>query len=193
MTEAFSFQQSIFGDRSFVKNKWSRNKRRINLIMRLSVVLMVMGCVFMFTGITFAQDDLTQQGGTVRGTIVDTTTAQSPIEGVEVIIKATGGEEYTATTDAIGDYERSGIPAGRYLVSIYKDGYGDRVGKPVTVVNGGDHYFPLKMTKKDNITTFLQSSIPMYWGLILYVIIVLLIFALIRRSHSQEDHRKAAL
>ena len=149
---------------------------------RLSVVLMLMGCVFMFTGITFAQDDLTQQGGTVRGTIVDTTTAQNPIEGVEVIIKATGGEEYTATTNVNGDYERSGIPAGRYLVSIYKDGYGDRVGKPITVVNGGDHYFPLKMTKKDNIVTFLQSSIPMYWGLILFVIIVILIFALTRRS-----------
>jgi len=113
---------------------------------------------------------------------VDTTERQNPIAGVEVRIVAADGEGYIATTDAKGDYEQSGIPAGRYLISIYKDGYGDRVGKPVTVVDGGDHFLPLKMTKKDNIATFLQSSIPMYWALILFVIIVILIFALTSRS-----------
>ena len=151
-------------------------------MMRLSVALILIGCVFMFIGITFAQDDLTQQGGTVRGTIVDTTTAQNPIEGVEVIIKATSGEEYTATTDVNGDYEISGIPTGRYLISIYKERYGDRIGKPVTVLAGGDHYVPLKMAKKNNIATFLQSSIAIYWGLILFVIIAVLIFLLTNRS-----------
>ena len=146
-------------------------------MMRLSLVLMLIGCVFMSTSITFAQDDLTQQGGTIRGQIVDTTEMQMPIEGVDIRIVSTGGEEYTATTDVNGDYEKSGIPAGRYLISIYKEGYGDRIGKPVTVVNGGDHYVPLKMTKKDTILDFFQSSVPMYWALILCVIIVILIFA----------------
>ena len=146
-------------------------------MMRLSVVLMLIGCVFMSTSITFAQDDLTQQGGTIRGQIVDTTEMQMPIEGVDIRIVSTGGEEYTATTDVNGDYEKSGIPAGRYLISIYKEGYGDRIGKPVTVVNGGDHYVPLKMTKKNTILDFFQSSVPMYWVLILCVIIVILIFA----------------
>ena len=146
-------------------------------MMRLSVVLMLIGCVFMSTSITFAQDDLTQQGGTIRGQIVDTTEMQMPIEGVDIRIVSTGGEEYTATTDVNGDYEKSGIPAGRYLISIYKEGYGDRIGKPVTVVNGGDHYVPLKMTKKDTVLDFFQSSVPMYWVLILCVIIVILIFA----------------
>ena len=126
-------------------------------MIRFSFILLLVACVGLSTSIVFAQDDGGASGGTVRGQIVDTTTAQSPIEGVEVIVKATGGEEYTATTDANGDYERSGIPAGRYLVSIYREGYGDRVGKPVTVVNGGDHFLPLKMTKKDNIITFFQK------------------------------------
>ena len=146
-------------------------------MMRLSVVLMLIGWVFMSTSVTFAQDGFPQQGGTVRGRINDTTEAQNPIEGVEVRIVGTSGEEYIATTDANGDYKRSGIPAGRYLISIYKNGYADRVGKSVTVVNGGDHYVPLKMTKKDNIITFFQNSVPMYWALILCVIIVILIFA----------------
>ena len=146
-------------------------------MMRLSVVLMLIGCVFMSTSITFAQDDLTQQGGTIPGQIVDTTEMQMPIEGVDIRIVSTGGEEYTATTDVNGDYEKSGIPAGRYLISIYKEGYGDRIGKSVTVVNGGDHYVPLKMTKKNTILDFFQSSVPMYWVLILCVIIVILIFA----------------
>ena len=136
-------------------------------MIRFSFILMLVACVGLSTGIVFAQDDGGASGGTVRGTIVDTTTAQSAIEGVEVIVKATGGEEYTATTDANGDYERSGIPAGRYLVSIYKDGYGDRVGKPLTVVNGGDHFFPLKMTKKDTIITFFQKFGFVFWPLAL--------------------------
>ena len=141
---------------------------------RLNLVLICLVC----TGIVFAQDDLLEQekGGTVRGQIVDTTEMQSPIAGVEVVIVAMDGTEFTTTTDANGDYEHAGIPAGRYLISIFKKGYAERIGRPVTVVNGGDHYLPLKMTKRDNILTLLfQSSVPMYWALILGVIIVLLI------------------
>ena len=143
---------------------------------RLNLTLIFLVCVLAFIGTAFAHD-LAQEGGTIRGQIVDTTEMQNPIEGVDVRIVSTSGEEYTTTTDINGDYEKSGIPAGRYLISIYKEGYGDRLGKPVTVVNGGDHYVPLKMTKKDTIIDFFQSSIPMYWGLILCVIIVILIFS----------------
>ena len=137
---------------------------------RLSLALMFVACTIISAGIVFAQ-----QGGTVRGQIVDTTERQNPIEGVEVVIVAQDGTEFTTTTDANGDYEKSGIPAGRYLISIYRDGYGDRLGKPVTIVNGGDHFVPLKMTKKNTIIDFFQSSVPMFWVLILCVIIVILI------------------
>ena len=141
---------------------------------RLNLALILVICV----GTAFAHDLLlAQEGGTIRGQIADTTEMQMPIEGVEVFIVGTDGTEFKTTTDANGDYEKSGIPAGRYLISIYKDGYGDRVGKAVTVVDGGDHYVPLKMTKKDTIVDFFQSSVPMYWVLILCVIIVILIFA----------------
>ena len=144
---------------------------------RLNLALIFLVCVPISAGTVFAQDGFPQQGGTVRGQIVDTTETQNPIEGVTVVIVATDGTEYTTTTDINGDYEHFGIPAGRYLISIYKEGYGDRMGKPVTVVNGGDHCVPLKMTKKDNIIAFFQSPVPMYWVLILCVIIVILIFA----------------
>ena len=144
---------------------------------RLNLTLIFLVCVLASIGILFAQDDFSQQGGTVRGRIVDTTETQAPIEEISVIIVATDGTEFTTTTDANGDYEKSGIPAGRYLISIYKDGYGDRLGKPVTVVNGGDHYVPLKMTKQNTTLDFLQSPVPMYWVLILCVIIVILIFS----------------
>ena len=137
---------------------------------RLRLALMFVVYTTISAGIAFAQ-----QGGTVRGQIVDTTERQNPIEGVEVVIVAQDSTEFTTKTDANGDYEKSGIPAGRYLISIYKDGYGDRLGKPVTVVNGGDHYVPLKMTKKNTIMDFFQGSVPMFWVLILCVVIVILI------------------
>jgi len=143
---------------------------------RSNLTLIFLVCVLASIGIVFAQDDFTQQGGTIRGQIVDTTETQNPIEGVQVRIVGTSGEEYITTTDANGDYEKSGILAGRYLISIFREGYGDRLGKPVTVVNGGDHYVPLKMTKKDTILDFFQGSVPMYWVLILCVVIVILIF-----------------
>ena len=123
---------------------------------RFSFVLTFIACLGMSVGIVFAQGEVAD-GGTVRGQIVDTSDKQNPIEGVEVKIVGVDGTEFIATTDANGDYVRAGIPAGRYLISIYKDGYGDRIGKPVTIVNGGDHFVPLKMTKKSGgVAGFLQ-------------------------------------
>ena len=116
-------------------------------MIRLSFVLMLIACLGMSVSITFAQEDVAN-GGTVRGKITDTSNAQNPIEGVQVKIVGTDGTEYEATTEVTGEYKRTGIPAGRYLISIYKEGYGDRLGKPVTVVKGGDHYIPLKMSKE---------------------------------------------
>merc|ERR1711964_404022 len=44
---------------------------------------------------------------------------------------------------------------------------GDRTGKPVTVVSGGDHYVPLKMTKKNNIVSFFTKMGFVFWPLAL--------------------------
>ena len=144
---------------------------------RLNLALICVLYLVLSVGIALSQNDFQQEGGTVRGHIVDTTEKQMPIEGVEVFIVGTDGTEFKTTTDANGNYVHTGIPAGRYLISIFKEGYSDRLGKAVTVVNGGDHFVALKMTKKDNIVDFFQSPVPMYWVLILCVIIVILIFA----------------
>ena len=144
---------------------------------RLSVTLVLVVWTIVSIGIASAQ-----QGGTVRGKISDTIEAQLPIEGVRVVILAQDGTEFTTMTNANGDYERVDIPAGRYLISIYKEGYHDRLGKPVTVVDGGDHYVPLKMTRKNTIVDFFLSPVPMFWILILCVIIVLLLLILVRTN-----------
>ena len=153
---------------------------------RLNLALICVSYLVLSVDIAFAQNDFLQggtirndslqQGGTVRGQIVDTTIEQNPIEGVRVIIVATDDTEFTTTTDTNGDFEHAGIPAGRYLISIYKDGYGDRV-RAVILGNGGHYYVPLKMTKKNTIVDFFQIPVPMYWVLILCVIIAVLIFA----------------
>ena len=124
---------------------------------RLSFVLMLMACAGMSMSSVFAQGDGVN-GGTVEGKITDTSSQQNPIKGVQVKIIGTDGSEYEATTDENGDYERIGLPAGRYLISIFKQGYSDRLGKLVTVVNGGKHYVPLKMLKKSNSAPFIDKS-----------------------------------
>ncbi|MDE0469995.1 MAG: carboxypeptidase regulatory-like domain-containing protein [Candidatus Poribacteria bacterium] len=124
-------------------------------MIRFSFMLAIIACVGMSISPIFAQEEAAS-GGTVRGKITDTSNAQNPIEGVQVKIIAPDGTEFTAATEATGEYKRTSIPPGRYLINIHKKGYGDRRGKPVTVVNGGDHYVPLKMTKKADSTSFTQ-------------------------------------
>lgn len=74
-----------------------------------------------------------------------------------MIVKDVSGNEFKAVTNDAGEYVIANLPAGRYFVSIYKGGYGDRVGKPVNVVDGEGRYFPMKMTKKVNTVTFVQK------------------------------------
>ena len=117
----------------------------------LRYMLIAITCVGMSLGVVFAQDDALE-GGTVRGLITDLTPAQNSIDDVEVMIVAQdSGKEFITKTDVDGNYEESGLPAGRYLISISKDGYNERVGKPVTVVEGGEHFVPLKTTRKGKI------------------------------------------
>ena len=130
----------------------------------LSFTLMLASMLIVFSAVALAQDVTT---GTVRGNVVDTTTAQTPISDVRVVVVSTDGTEHETTTDDVGEYSKSGLSPGRYLLSIYKDGYGDRTGKPVTVVAGGDHYVPLKMTKKDTIVTFFAKFGIVFWPLLL--------------------------
>ena len=117
---------------------------------RLIFMLIAVAFVGMFSGIIFAQD-APLNGGTLRGTIVDVTPAQNPIEGVEIKIVAQDGTEFTTTTDANGNYKHAGLPAGRYLINISKEGFGERIGKPVVIVNGGDHFMPLKMSNEGKV------------------------------------------
>lgn len=87
--------------------------------------------------------------GVIRGYISDTSTAQFPIKGVRIVIVGADGTEFETLSGNTGEFTKSGIPPGRYLLSIYKEGYDDRTDQPVTVVAGGEHYVPLKITKKE--------------------------------------------
>lgn len=84
--------------------------------------------------------------GAVRGNVVDTSMEQFPVEGARVVLSAASGLETEGETASNGEFKIVGLAPGRYLLSCYKKGYGDRVDKPVTVVAGGEHYVPIKMT-----------------------------------------------
>ncbi len=87
--------------------------------------------------------------GAVRGNVSDTSTAQLPIKGVRVVVVAASGLETEDETASNGDFKIVGLAPGRYLLSCYKKGYDDRVGKPVTVIVGGEHYVPIKMIAQE--------------------------------------------
>ena len=139
----------------------------------------------------FAQGKLGNRGGTVRGKITDTTDTHNPIEGVRVMILAKNKTGFTTTTDANGDYKLTGIPAGRYLISLQKEGYNDWRGRSLTVLNDGDHFIPLKMFKKSDVATladtFFFKKVRFYyfyskfWFLFFGGIIALFIFLFTKR------------
>lgn len=117
---------------------------RITLI--LSSFLVISGAI--------ASSQFSASTGLVRGQIVDMTVflpdqnrTAGRIPGVRVIFRGADGTEYETTTDSLGEYEIAGLPPGRYLISVYKDGYADRGSRSVTVIAGGDHYVALKMRK----------------------------------------------
>ena len=87
--------------------------------------------------------------GAVRGNVADTSTAQLPIKGVRVVLLAASGLETEGETVSNGEFKIVGLAPGRYFLNCYKKGYGDRVGRPVTVVAGGEHYVPIKMFAKE--------------------------------------------
>ncbi len=127
---------------------------------RLSVTLILSSFLILYGAIVFAQEattpveSSTAATGTIRGSVVNSEKSQSPISGVRAVAVDTSGKEYETTTDAAGEYTKSGLPPGRYLLSIYKPGFKERVGRPVTVLAGGDHFVPLKMTPKETLMSF---------------------------------------
>ena len=117
---------------------------------RLNLLIHVIIFTSMLVGVVHAQ------GATIKGQVLEASPEQRPIEGVTVkIVNAATGEVFTVTTNKDGFYEKKGLPAGRYIISVSKKGYGDRVGKSKVVAAGGEIFDRIKMRKQQNIFTFL--------------------------------------
>ena len=121
----------------------------------LNFVLIVY--VLLVSEAAVAQEQSIVNGGTIHGYIVDTTPAQLPIVGVRVQIDNGEGHIFETTSAETGEFAYRDIPADDYLINIHKSGYQSRIGKPVSVTNGGVHYIPLTMNKKEGIFTSFQN------------------------------------
>lgn len=126
---------------------------------RFRLTFVLIAFAILYTGIAVPEDQDASKGGTIIGDIKDTTLLESPIRGVQVVFVSAAGAEFKALSDEKGHFERAGLPSGHYLVSLFKPGYADRVGKPVTVIDNGRHYLPMTMNKYGNIVNTLQDLI----------------------------------
>ena len=104
--------------------------------------------ITIFTSVAFAQENA-PNGGTLRGEVFDTTAEPNPIEGVTVNIVGIDKKVVTVKTDAKGQYKFDNLPAGRYVINIYKRGYHSKFVHDVTIINGGDDFVQIKMSKDD--------------------------------------------
>ena len=89
--------------------------------------------------------------GVVRGRVRDSSPAHNPIEGVRVVIRSVRGLEFEAQTDGKGEFEMTGLPSARYVMSCYKQGYESYVDKRVTLAHGGDQYMLMTMFKTETV------------------------------------------
>ena len=144
---------------------------------------MVLTLLCLFVDIAVTQEGLSFDA-TIKGQVLDTTPEQNPIPDVTVSIVGSDGVEYTVQTNDKGEYMRTGLPAGRYMISYSKDGYGNRVGKTKLVATGGEIFDRIKMQKKENIVTFFMNN-PFGWILlvgafVVMIIVFVLLFLLMR-------------
>ena len=109
-----------------------------------------MAFTILSNGILVSEDQDTPKGGTIIGDIQDTTLRENYLSGVRVVCVNADGAEFETHSDKDGHFERAGLPAGQYVVNIYKPGYQDRLGKPVSVIDDGRHYVPLTMNISKN-------------------------------------------
>ena len=122
------------------------------------VTFILVGCIVLYVlGAAAQESDTLGEKGVVHGYIIDTTPAQLPIVGVRVQIDNGKGHIFETTSAETGEFVYRDIPADDYLINIYKSGYQSRIGKPVSVPNGGVHYVPFTMNKQENIFTRLQN------------------------------------
>ena len=159
---------------------------------RLSLILMLVACMFMSVGIVMAQDEEASEpadagaedtevlddtigtGATIRGDIIDTSTDQNPIQDATVeITRNSDGQQFEAITNEEGAYEQIGIPPGRYTISVFKEGYGNRVGKSKVVAEGQEVYERIKMREKDTIVSFFKK-----FGFVFYPLAICSVVAL---------------
>ncbi len=131
-------------------------KEKQMLHFRVTLILVV--CVVLYiAGAAAQKPDTLGEKGIVHGYIIDTTPAQLPIVGVRVQIDNGKGHIFETTSAETGEFAYRDIPADDYLINIRKSGYQSRIGKPVSVTNGGVHYVPLTMNKREDIFTKFQN------------------------------------
>ena len=114
---------------------------------RFRLTLVLIAFAILSSGIAVPENQDTSKGGKIIGDIKDTTLRENYLSGVLVVCVHADGTEFEAQSDKDGHFERAGLPAGQYVVNIYKLGYEDRLGKPVSVIDNGRHYVPMTMNK----------------------------------------------
>ena len=135
----------------------------------------------------FAQDETT---GTIRGSVEDNSTKQNRIDDVRVVMVDLNGNQYETVTNDYGDYVITGVSPGRYLMSLYKDGYETLKDKQVTAIAGGDtyvpmNYVPMKMTKKEPSSLFTPWLLYIFLGAV--VPIIGIVVAVATRTDRSPD------
>jgi len=83
--------------------------------------------------------------GTIKGWVIDTSTARNPVSGASITYVGPGNAKGEVKTDESGKYEITRLSPGQYVISVNKSGYAKREGIPATVISGADSILEIKL------------------------------------------------
>ena len=93
-------------------------------------------------------------GPTVQ--VLDASNNSAPVQGAEVLVLSTAGQQYEATTDASGSAPMSGLPNGSYSAYVVKSGFDPNQG--TLTVSGGAGTTTISLAEGGVATASLTSS-----------------------------------
>ncbi len=148
--------------------------KKLSLTILVCIIIPISICT------SFGQNAVQDSSGaTIKGEVIDATPEQNPIVGVTVkIVNSADGQEYIVTTDKDGVYEKTGLPAGRYAISVSKAGYGDRFGKSEIVAAGGEIFNRIKMRKQRKQKSFFTYFFEFNGFLIIVLTFYLILYTI---------------
>jgi len=158
--------------------------KKIYFILTIGLSLLACTCAL-------AEEADAPKPGTIKGKVTDAEVPR-PNNLPDALVTAESvklldEDAITAMTDAEGNYEMHNVPPGEYVVTISKPRYDETVDY-VTVYSDEESFHDVKLYRLSGVADPLDRG-GAFWGLLVLCVVVVVIYAISRRSSNKAQNR----